>query len=110
MGDTGRALPSAARIAMVAIRIKQRNPASAIVGGVFVIEAVSVILQVASFKLTGRRIFKCAPIHHHFEVLEKEAAEREGRDVEVVETMIVTRFWILSIIFALLGVATLKIR
>ncbi|MFH0953046.1 MAG: phospho-N-acetylmuramoyl-pentapeptide-transferase [Verrucomicrobiota bacterium] len=109
MGDTG-SLALGGAIAMVAILIRQEL-ALVIVGGVFVIEALSVLLQVAYFKLTGgRRILKCSPIHHHFEVLEKERAEREGRDVEVVETMITTRFWILSIIFALIGVATLKIR
>ena len=74
-------------------------------------EAASVVLQVGYFKLTGgRRIFKCAPLHHHFEIVEKERAIREGRDLEVVETMVTIRFWILSILFALLGVATLKIR
>ena len=94
---------------MIAIAIKQEL-LLIIVGGVFVMEALSVIAQVASFKLTGKRVLKCAPLHHHFEVLEKELAEKESRDVEVVETMITTRFWIVSIIFALLGVATLKIR
>ena len=80
-------------------------------GGVFVMEALSVLLQVAYFKMTGgKRIFRCAPLHHHFELLEKDTAKLENRDIEVVETMIVTRFWILSIIFALIGVATLKIR
>jgi len=77
---------------------------------VFVIEAISVLIQVASFRLTGRRVFRIAPIHHHFELLEKERAKQEGRDVEVIETMITTRFWILSIICALVGVATLKLR
>ncbi len=108
MGDTG-SLALGGSIAMVAIAVKQEL-LLVIVGGVFVMEAVSVILQVASFKTTGRRIFKCAPLHHHFEVLEKERAEAEQRDLEVVETMIVTRFWILAIIFALIGVATLKVR
>jgi len=109
MGDTG-SLALGGAIAMVAILIKQEL-VLIIVGGVFVMEAVSVLLQVAYFRLSGgKRIFKCAPIHHHFEMMEKERAEKEGRDVEVVETMIVTRFWILSIIFALIGVATLKIR
>ncbi len=108
MGDTG-SLALGGSIAMVAIAVKQEL-LLIIVGGVFVMEAASVILQVISFQTTGRRIFKCSPLHHHFEVLEKEAAEREQRDLEVVETMIVTRFWILSIIFALLGVATLKLR
>lgn len=109
MGDTG-SLALGGAIAMVAIMVRQEI-ALLVVGGVFVLEAASVILQVIYFKWTGgRRIFRCAPLHHHFELLEKERAEREGRDLEVVETMITTRFWILSIIFALLGVATLKIR
>ena len=109
MGDTG-SLALGGAISMVAILIKQEL-ALIIVGGVFVIEAASVLLQVAYFKMTGgRRIFKCAPLHHHFEVMEKERAEQERRDVEVIETMITTRFWILSIIFALIGIATLKIR
>ena len=69
-----------------------------LVGGVFVMEAASVILQVASFKLTGNRIFLCAPIHHHF--------ERKGW----TETQIVVRFWILAGVFALLALATLKLR
>jgi len=108
MGDTG-SLAIGGAIAMVAILINQELVLM-IVGGVFVMEALSVVLQVASFKLRGKRIFKCSPLHHHFELLEKERAEREGRDIEVVETMITIRFWILSIIFALIGVATLKIR
>jgi phospho-N-acetylmuramoyl-pentapeptide-transferase len=109
MGDTG-SLALGGAIAMVAIMVRQEI-ALIFVGGVFVMEAASVMLQVAYFKWTGgRRIFRCAPLHHHFELLEKERAERDGRDLEVVETMITTRFWILSIIFALLGVATLKIR
>ncbi len=108
MGDTG-SLALGGAIATVAIAIKQEL-ALIIVGGVFVIEAVSVVLQVASFRLTGKRIFRCAPIHHHFELQEKDRAEQEGRDVEVIETMITIRFWILSIIFALIGVATLKLR
>ena len=69
-----------------------------IVGGVLVMEAGSVLLQVASFKLRGKRIFKMSPIHHHFEM--------KGWS----ETQITIRFWILSIIFALLGLLTLKIR
>jgi phospho-N-acetylmuramoyl-pentapeptide-transferase len=108
MGDTG-SLALGGSIAMVAIAIKQEL-LLVIVGGVFVMEAASVILQVLSFKTTGKRVFRCAPIHHHFELLEKDRAEKEGRDVEVVETMITTRFWVLAIICALLGVATLKIR
>ena len=96
MGDTG-SLALGGSIAMVAILIKQEL-ALIIVGGVFVMEALSVIIQVASFKLTGRRVFLMAPIHHHF--------EKKGWS----ETQVVVRFWILSIIFALLGVLTLKIR
>jgi phospho-N-acetylmuramoyl-pentapeptide-transferase len=69
-----------------------------IVGGVFVIEAMSVILQVASFKTTGRRIFKMSPIHHHFELCGWK------------ENTVIVRFWILSVFFALLGLATLKLR
>lgn len=108
MGDTG-SLALGGAIAMVAICVKQEL-LLVIVGGVFVMEAVSVIIQVASFKLTGKRVFLCSPLHHHFEFKEKARAEKENRDLEVVETMITTRFWILSIIFALLGIATLKIR
>jgi phospho-N-acetylmuramoyl-pentapeptide-transferase len=109
MGDTG-SLALGGTIAVIAVLIKQEL-VLIIVGGVFVIEALSVLIQVGYFKLTGgKRVFKCAPLHHHFEVLEKERAERDGRDVEVVETMITIRFWILSIICALMGVATLKIR
>lgn len=96
MGDTG-SLALGGGIAMVAILIKQEL-ALVIVGGVFVIEALSVILQVISFKLTGKRIFAMAPIHHHFEMKKWS------------ETQVVVRFWIISIIFALLGVLTLKIR
>jgi phospho-N-acetylmuramoyl-pentapeptide-transferase len=108
MGDTG-SLALGGAIGMVAVAVKQEL-LLIMVGGVFVMEAVSVILQVASYKLTGRRIFRVAPIHHHFEQIEKERAAAEGRDVEVVETMVTTRFWILGIIFAMIGIATLKIR
>ena len=109
MGDTG-SLALGGAIAIVAVLINQEL-ALILVGAVFVAEALSVLLQVSFFKLTGgRRIFKCSPLHHHFELVEKERAEKEGRDVEVVETMITIRFWILSILCALLGVATLKLR
>lgn len=108
MGDTG-SLALGGAIATAAIMIKQEITLI-FVGGVFVMEAVSVVLQVASFKLTGKRIFRCAPIHHHFEIVAKEAAKAEGRDVEVVETLVTIRFWILAIIFAILGIATLKVR
>ena len=70
----------------------------AITGGLFVLEAVSVIAQVISFKLTGKRIFKMAPIHHHF--------EKKGWP----ESTVVIRFWIISIILAMIGLATLKLR
>jgi phospho-N-acetylmuramoyl-pentapeptide-transferase len=96
MGDTG-SLALGGAMAMVAILIKQEL-VLVIVGGVFVMEAVSVILQVASFKLRGKRIFACAPLHHHFEFKKWS------------ETQVTIRFWILSILFALLGIATLKIR
>ncbi len=114
MGDTG-SLSLGGAIAMLAILIKQEL-LLIIVGGVFVIEAASVVIQSSYFKYTrkrygqGRRVFKCAPLHHHFEFVEKERAMDENRAPELVETVIVTRFWILSIIFALIGVATLKIR
>lgn len=114
MGDTG-SLALGGAIAMLAILIKQEL-LLIIVGGVFVIEAASVVIQSGYFKYTrkhhgkGKRVFKCAPLHHHFEFVEKERAMDENRPPELVETVIVTRFWILSIIFALIGVATLKIR
>jgi len=69
-----------------------------IVGGLFVLEAVSVIVQVASFKMTGRRVFRMAPIHHHFEQLGWP------------ESTVVIRFWIISWVLALCGLATLKLR
>ncbi|MCO6401193.1 MAG: phospho-N-acetylmuramoyl-pentapeptide-transferase [Verrucomicrobia bacterium] len=108
MGDTG-SLALGGSIAMMAVAIKQEL-LLVIVGGVFVMEALSVMIQVASFKLTGKRVFKCAPIHHHFEQVAKERAVAEGRQPGVVETMVTTRLWILAIIFALMGVATLKLR
>lgn len=114
MGDTG-SLAIGGAIAMLAILTKQEI-LLLIVGGVFVIEAASVMIQVSWFKFTrkrygkGRTVFKCAPLHHHFEYVEKERAIEQKREPELVETVIVTRFWILSIIFALIGIATLKIR
>ena len=114
MGDTG-SLALGGAIAMLAILIKQEL-LLVIVGGVFVIEAASVVIQTSYYKYAKRRygeerrVFKCAPLHHHFEFLEKERAMDENRPPELVETVIVTRFWILSIIFAIIGVATLKIR
>jgi phospho-N-acetylmuramoyl-pentapeptide-transferase len=96
MGDTG-SLALGGAIAMVAILIKQEL-ALVIVGGVFVLEALSVIVQVGSFKLRGKRVLAMAPIHHHFEMKKWS------------ETQVTIRFWILSIICALLGILTLKIR
>ena len=69
-----------------------------LVGGLFVLEALSVIIQVASFKLTGKRVFRMAPLHHHFEL--------SGW----AEPKVIVRFWILSILFALLSLSTLKLR
>jgi phospho-N-acetylmuramoyl-pentapeptide-transferase len=96
MGDTG-SLAIGGMIGVVAICCKQEL-LLAVVGGVFVIEAVSVILQVLSFKLTGKRIFAMSPIHHHFELAGWK------------ENTVIVRFWILSAICALLGLATLKLR
>jgi len=70
----------------------------AVIGGLFVLEAVSVIVQVASFKLTGKRVFRMAPLHHHF--------EQKGWP----EATIVIRFWIIAVILALIGLSTLKLR
>ena len=96
MGDTG-SLAIGGMLGAVAICCKQEL-LLVIVGGVFVMEAMSVILQVASFKTTGRRIFKMSPIHHHFELSGWK------------ENTVIVRFWILSVLFALLGLATLKLR
>lgn len=96
MGDTG-SLAIGGMLGAVAICCKQEI-LLVIVGGVFVMEALSVILQVASFKLTGKRIFKMSPIHHHFELSGWK------------ENTVIVRFWIMSIVFALLGLATLKLR
>jgi phospho-N-acetylmuramoyl-pentapeptide-transferase len=96
MGDTG-SLALGGALAAVAILIKQEL-LLVLVGGVFVMEALSVIIQVAYFKWRGKRIFAMAPIHHHFEMKQWS------------ETQVTIRFWILSIILALLGMMTLKIR
>ncbi|MBO5202643.1 MAG: phospho-N-acetylmuramoyl-pentapeptide-transferase [Lentisphaeria bacterium] len=96
MGDTG-SLALGGVIGLIAVLVKQEL-LLIIVGGVFVMEIVSVMLQVASFKLTGKRIFRCTPIHHHF--------EQGGW----TETQIVTRFWIIAGLLAFIGMATLKIR
>ena len=96
MGDTG-SLALGGTLGAISVIIKQEL-VLAIVGGIFVAEALSVILQVGSFKLTGKRIFKMAPLHHHF--------EHKGWP----ESQIVIRFWIIALILALIGLATLKIR
>ena len=96
MGDTG-SLSLGGSLAAVAIIVKHEI-VLAIIGGLFVLETVSVIIQVVSFKLTGKRIFRMATIHHHF--------EKKGW----AESTIVIRFWIIAIILALVGLATLKLR
>ncbi len=96
MGDTG-SLAIGGALGGVSVIIKHEF-ALAIIGGLFVIEAISVILQVSYFKITGKRIFLMAPIHHHF--------EKKGWS----ESTVVIRFWIISIVFALIGLATLKLR
>ena len=96
MGDTG-SLSLGGSLGAVAI-INKHEIVLAITGGLFVLEAVSVMVQVISFKLTGKRIFKMAPIHHHF--------EKKGWP----ESTVVIRFWIISIILAMIGLATLKLR
>lgn len=96
MGDTG-SLALGSAIGTVAVIIKHEI-VLAIIGGLFVIETVSVIIQVTSFKLTGKRVFKMAPLHHHFEKLGWS------------EPTVVIRFWIIACILALIGMATLKLR
>ncbi|SIT09459.1 phospho-N-acetylmuramoyl-pentapeptide-transferase [Neptunomonas antarctica] len=96
MGDVG-ALALGAALGTVAVVVRQEL-VLVIMGGVFVMETVSVILQVASYKLTGRRIFRMAPIHHHFEL--------KGWP----EPRVIVRFWIITVILVLVGLATLKLR
>jgi len=96
MGDTG-SLSLGGSLGAVGI-ITKHEIVLAITGGLFVLEAVSVMVQVISYKLTGKRIFKMAPIHHHF--------EKKGW----AESTVVIRFWIISIILAMIGLATLKLR
>ena len=96
MGDTG-SLAIGGALGTISVVIKHEL-VLAIIGGLFVLEAVSVIVQVASFKLTGRRIFRMAPLHHHF--------EQKGWE----EPTIVIRFWIIASILAIAGLATLKLR
>lgn len=96
MGDTGSLSMGGALGAMSVVT--KHEIVLAIIGGLFVIETLSVILQVASFKLRGKRIFAMAPIHHHFE------------KIGWAETKVVMRFWIISIIFAMIGMSSLKLR
>jgi phospho-N-acetylmuramoyl-pentapeptide-transferase len=96
MGDIG-ALAMGAALGLIAVLVRQEL-VFCLMAGVFVMETVSVILQVASFKLTGKRIFRMAPIHHHFEL--------KGWP----EPRVIVRFWIISVVLVLMGLATLKIR
>jgi phospho-N-acetylmuramoyl-pentapeptide-transferase len=96
MGDVG-SLALGGAIGTVAVVIKQELLLP-FVGGVFVIEALSVMIQVASFKLTGKRVFRMAPIHHHFELMGWK------------ESKVIIRFWIAALIFALFSLSTLKLR
>jgi phospho-N-acetylmuramoyl-pentapeptide-transferase len=96
MGDVG-SLALGAALGIVAVIVRQEIVLF-IMGGIFVAETLSVILQVASFKMTGKRIFRMAPLHHHFEL--------KGWP----EPRVIVRFWIITIILVLVGLATLKIR
>lgn len=96
MGDTG-SLALGGMLGAVAVATKHEI-VLAVIGGLFVMEALSVIIQVFWFKLTGRRVFLMAPIHHHF--------EKKGW----TESQVVIRFWIISIVLALIGLSTLKLR
>jgi phospho-N-acetylmuramoyl-pentapeptide-transferase len=96
MGDVG-ALALGAALGVVAVMVRQEI-VLIIMGGIFVIETLSVIIQVASFKLTGKRVFRMAPIHHHYEL--------KGWP----EPRVIVRFWIISLILVLIGLATLKLR
>jgi phospho-N-acetylmuramoyl-pentapeptide-transferase len=96
MGDVG-ALALGAALGVVAVMVRQEI-VLVIMGGIFVIETLSVIIQVASFKLTGKRVFRMAPIHHHYEL--------KGWP----EPRVIVRFWIISLILVLIGLATLKLR
>ena len=96
MGDTG-SLSLGGALGAIAVATKHEI-VLAIVGGLFVLETLSVIIQVASFKLTGKRVFRMAPLHHHF--------EQKGWH----ESTVVVRFWIISVVLALVGLSTLKLR
>jgi phospho-N-acetylmuramoyl-pentapeptide-transferase len=96
MGDTG-SLALGGMLGTIAVATKHEI-VLAIIGGIFVVEAASVIIQVTSFKMTGRRVFRMAPIHHHFEQL------------GWTESQVVIRFWIIAVVLALIGLSTLKLR
>ncbi|MGV8996698.1 MAG: phospho-N-acetylmuramoyl-pentapeptide-transferase [Parvibaculaceae bacterium] len=96
MGDTG-SLALGGALGAISVAAKHEL-VLAIIGGLFVLEAVSVIVQVASFKLTGKRVFRMAPLHHHF--------EQKGW----AEPTVVVRFWIIAVVLAMIGLATLKLR
>ena len=96
MGDTG-SLALGGMLGAMAVATKHEI-VLVIIGGLFVLEALSVIIQVFSFKMTGRRVFKMAPIHHHFE------------QIGWTEPQIVIRFWIVAVMLALIGLSTLKLR
>ena len=96
MGDTG-SLAMGSAIGSLALIVKHEI-VLAIIGGMFVLETLSVVIQVISFKLTGKRVFRMAPLHHHY--------EKKGW----AESTIVIRFWIITFVLALLSLATLKIR
>ncbi len=96
MGDTG-SLSMGAGLGAIAVIVKHEL-VLAVIGGLFVLETLSVVIQVASYKLTGKRVFKMAPIHHHF--------EKKGWS----EPTVVIRFWIIAVILALVGLSTLKLR
>jgi phospho-N-acetylmuramoyl-pentapeptide-transferase len=96
MGDVG-ALALGAALGTIAVIVRQEIVLF-IMGGVFVVETLSVMLQVASFKLTGRRVFRMAPLHHHYEL--------KGWK----ENQVVVRFWIITMMLILVGLSTLKLR
>src|SRR5204863_9428068 len=96
MGDVG-ALALGAALGMIALVVRQ-EVVLLIMGGVFVVETLSVMIQVASFKLTGRRVFRMAPLHHHYEL--------KGWK----ENQVVVRFWIITMMLVLFGLSTLKLR
>ena len=96
MGDTG-SLALGGALGTIAVAVKHEI-VLAIVGGLFVLETASVIVQVLSYKMTGKRVFRMAPLHHHF--------EQKGW----AEPTVVVRFWIIAVVLALIGLSTLKLR